>query len=100
MSEPEPHHDNEPNPLQGYFDWQVTTLMLAYDLHDPIDRAQEDEAVRRRQRVEREVRDLSLAQVPREYLEDNDREWTPDVMRAITRATLRRAGEIVNTERS
>ena len=30
MAEQEHNHD-EDNPLQGYFDWQVTTLMLAHE---------------------------------------------------------------------
>ena len=30
------HDHDEDNPLQGYFDWQVTTLMLAHDLSNPI----------------------------------------------------------------
>ena len=36
------HTNDDTNPLQGYYEWQITTLMLAYDLVEPVPR--EDEA--------------------------------------------------------
>ena len=90
------------NPLQGYYDWQITTLMLAYDLVDPIpasevDGDNEDAVHDRRERVEQEVRELSLQQVPPEYQTDETLDWPPTILANITRATFRRAVEIIQT---
>ncbi len=84
--------NHETNPLQGYFEWQVTTLMLAYDLVDPIH--DEEAANGRRRRIELEVGELSRAALPKELLEDEHAAWDPSIMPGITRATLRRAAEI------
>ena len=82
------------NPLQGYFDWQVTTLMLAYDLADPLP-GDDDEAHRqRRTRVEEEVRRFSLEAIPQRYKDDPELDWPPDVMMALTRATFARVRRI------
>ena len=88
-------HDDEQSPLQGYFDWQVTTLMLAYDLRNPIERGDAQGAMQRRGHVEREVSDLTLALIPDVYKNDASLEWPPSIMMAITRATLHKASEIV-----
>ena len=80
--------------MQGYYDWQVTTLMLAYDLNDPIDPADPDAGERRRQSVEQEVRTLTLAQVPDVYQKDPSLDWPPSLMMTITRATLQQAAHI------
>lgn len=86
------HAQHEDNPLQGYFEWQVTTLMLAYDLVDPIH--DEQAANRRRREIEMEVGELSRAALPRELLEDPQAQWDPSIMPRVTRATLKRAFEI------
>lgn len=88
----DPSADHSTNPLQGYFEWQVTTLMLAYDLSDPIH--DEEAANARRRRIELEVGELSRAVLPKELLEDEHAQWDPSIMPAITRATLKRAAEI------
>ncbi|MEM9881659.1 MAG: hypothetical protein AAF800_01930 [Planctomycetota bacterium] len=80
--------------MQGYFDWQVTTLMLAYDLQDPVDPADEGAGERRRRAVEEEVRAFSLAVVPDVYQNDPSLAWPADVMRDLTRATLGRAAQV------
>ncbi len=82
------------NPMQGYFDWQVNTLMLAYDLGSPVRGDDADGAERRRRSVENEVRTLTLAIVPDIYQEDPELAWPPEVMMDITRATLLRAAEV------
>ncbi|MEM7576682.1 MAG: hypothetical protein AAF328_04325 [Planctomycetota bacterium] len=82
------------NPLQGYFDWQVNTLMLAYDLAEPIAGQDEQTHQRRRADVEDEVRRLSLSVVPEVYRNDASLEWPPDVMMDITRVTLLRAAQV------
>ena len=90
---PDPHTQDD-NPLQGYFDWQVTTLLLAYDLVDPIPGDKPELAQDRRMKTEQEVRDLSLAVIPEQYLSNPELDWPPDVMMAITRATFNRVNEI------
>lgn len=80
--------------LQGYFDWQVTTLMLAYDLNDPVDGRDEHAGEQRRRSIEEEVRKMTLAVVPDLYLNDPSLDWPPDLMMAITRTTLKRAADI------
>jgi hypothetical protein len=79
----------------GYWEWQVSTLMLAYDAIEPIGRLDVEAQQQRQKDVEEEVRELSLAQIPPSYHEDETRELTPDVVIKLTRATLRRAVEIV-----
>ncbi|MEM8783761.1 MAG: hypothetical protein AAGE65_13025 [Planctomycetota bacterium] len=90
-----PDHSQEAdNPLQGYFDWQVNTLMLAYDLAEPITGPDESAHRTRRASVEDEVRRFSLAVVPEVYRNDPSLDWPPDVMMDITRATLLRAAQV------
>ena len=90
-----PDHSQEAdNPLQGYYDWQVNTLMLAYDLHTPMKHGDEEAHRRRRSSVEDEVRELTLAVVPDLYKNDPSLNWPPDVMMDITRATLLRAAHL------
>lgn len=87
-------HAHEENPLQGYFDWQVTTLMLAYDLHDPISRDDLEAAENRRKQIEHEVSRISLEALPLKYRENPNLDWPPVVMMALTRTTLAYAAGI------
>ncbi len=90
-----PDHSQEAdNPLQGYFDWQVNTLMLAYDLAEPIERGNEEAHRNRRADVEDEVRRFTLAVIPDVYRNDPSLPWPPSVMMDITRATLLRAAQV------
>lgn len=93
MSEHEPPND-EDNPLQGYFDWQVTTLMLAHDLTDPIPAGQDDAHHQRRHQVEGEVRTLTLGILPEQFKHDATLAWSPELMMSITRETLKTASRI------
>lgn len=93
----ESSHDHaEQSPLQSYYDWQVTTIMLARDLHDPIQPGDETAAIARRQEIEDEVRDLTLSIVPQQYKDDPSLDWPAELMREITQLTIRRAAQIVN----
>lgn len=95
-NDPQNQHDHDANPLQGYFDWQVTTLMLAHDLASPL--AEDEQAAEQRRReIELEVRDLTLAVVPEVYQNDPELAWPPDIMRHITRVTLQRAQQIAES---
>jgi hypothetical protein len=93
-NEHEAYDDQEDNPLQGYFDWQVTTLLLAYDLVHPIAGDDVQAIEQRRVETEQEVREFTLAVVPDEYLNDPSLDWPPQVMMAITRATFDRLNQI------
>ena len=84
----------EPNLLQGYFDWQVTTLMLARDLVDPIQSGNEQTAVARRAEIEQEVRSLVMDLLPPQYKANPELDWPPGMLKEFTKATLRRAIEL------
>ena len=79
----------------GYYDWQLSTLLLAYDAADPLPRSDTAGLQKRQQHCEREVRDIALAAIPPDYQRDPTREIPPQVAVQITRATLRRAAQIV-----
>lgn len=88
------HANDQDNPLQGYFEWQVTTLMLAHDLQSPIDPKDQDAIAARRGEVAEEVGQMVRDLLPKEYLEDQERDFPPELMMEITRATLQRAVSI------
>ena len=95
MADPQPEpHDEENSSLQGYFEWQVTTLMLAYDLSDPIDPGDEPRVEQRRDAVAEEVGQMVRDLLPQEYLDNPEKDFTPELMMRITRATLKRAVEV------
>jgi hypothetical protein len=77
-----------------YFEWQCATLMYARDVVAPLSRRDDDAIAARKQQVEREVYDLFVATVPVEIRNDPSRDFPPEVVMALTRATLRRASEI------
>jgi hypothetical protein len=85
---------SQDNPLQGYYEWQITTLLLAYDLAEPIPRGDEGTAETRREQVEGEVSELTLNVLPQRYKDNPELDWPAEVMMEITKATLRRATEI------
>lgn len=80
--------DETASALQGYFDWQVTTVMLALDLVEPLPGDDTQAHQDRRQRVEDQVRAFSLAAIPQQFQDDPELDWTPEVMMALTRATF------------
>lgn len=90
MADPQPHDEGESS-LQGYYEWQVTTLMLAYDLVDPIDPGDEQRVEQRRDAVAEEVGQLVRDLLPQEHLDDPEKDFPPELMMRITRATLQRA---------
>ena len=82
------------NPLQGYFDWQVNTIMLARDVTEPLRGGDEAAHRRRRTEVEEAVKQFTLAVVPEAYRNDPSLDWPPSVMIEITRATLYEAARL------
>ena len=78
----------------SYYDWQVSTLLLAYDAVDPISRDDVEALAKRQQEVEMELHKMAHEILPRDYLENPQRDFPPEVVIAMTRATLRRAAVI------
>jgi hypothetical protein len=76
------------------YDWQVSTLMLARDAAEPLDRDDSAALAEREQAVMLELRDLAQRVVPPEYWQEG-RELTPALAHDLTRAVLRRAVEII-----
>jgi hypothetical protein len=79
----------------SYYDWQVSTLMLAYDVAEPIARTDEERLAKRQQDVELELHHIAHAVLPQDYREHPERDFPPQVVMEMTRATLRRAAVIV-----
>jgi hypothetical protein len=79
----------------SYYDWQVSTLLLAYDAVEPLKRDDVEALAKRQQGVELELHDLAHAILPPDYLENPQRDFPPQVVVEMTKATLRRAATIV-----
>ena len=79
----------------SYYDWQVSTLLLAYDAVDPLRRDDTAGLTQRQQAVERELHDIAHAILPRDYLENPQTDFPPEIVVQMTRATLERAAVIV-----
>src|SRR4051812_10072536 len=75
----------------SYYDWQLSTLLLAYDAVEPLDRDDAAALTARQQKVEMELHDLAQAVLPADYLANPGRDFPPAVVIEMTRATLRRA---------
>ncbi|MEM6550882.1 MAG: hypothetical protein AAF750_01910 [Planctomycetota bacterium] len=89
--------DKEENPLQSYYEWQVTTVMLARDLVEPLpEGADEDAAMNRRMQVEREVSTMTMQLVPPELQKNPNLDWPAELMRAISAATIRYANHLLD----
>lgn len=79
----------------SYYDWQLSTLLLAYDAADPLPRSDSEGLARRQQHCEREVREIALSVIPPDFQRDPTRQIPPHVAVEITRATVRRAAQII-----
>jgi hypothetical protein len=80
----------------SYLDWQISTLMLAYDAVEPLPRQAVDRLTERQQGVEREVHALAMATIPKSYLDNPQDEFPPEIVVMLTRATLARAVAILD----
>lgn len=87
--------DAQSEGTHSYYDWQISTLMLAYDAVEPLPRDDNERIAKREEQVQREVRDLAMAVIPPDFQRDASREFPPEVIVQMTRATLKRASEIV-----
>jgi hypothetical protein len=79
----------------SYYDWQVSTLMLAYDVAEPIARDDDKKQNQRQQHVEKELQQMVHEVIPEEYRSNPEREFPPQVVMLLTKAVLQRAGRIV-----
>jgi hypothetical protein len=79
----------------SYYEWQVSTLMLAYDVVEPIPRSDDERIAKRQQAVENEVHEIAHRLIPAAYRENPQLEFPPAIVMLMTRATLKRANEIV-----
>jgi hypothetical protein len=79
----------------SYYEWQVSTLMLAYDVVEPIPRSDDERIAKRQQAVENEVHEIAHRLIPPAYRENPALEFPPAIVMLMTRATLKRANEIV-----
>jgi len=78
----------------SYYDWQVSTLLLAYDVVDPITRDDVEALAKRQQDVELELHQMVHAILPADYRDNPGRDFPPALVIELTRATLRRASAI------
>lgn len=87
--------DSNDDGTHSYFDWQVSTLMLAYDVVEPIPRDDVEAQQKRQQTAEEEVREVAFSVIPDDFKRNEAQEFPPELIMRITRATIKRAGEIV-----
>ena len=78
----------------SYYDWQVSTLLLAYDVVDPITREDVEALAKRQQDVELELHQMVHTILPEDYRSNPGRDFPPALVIELTRATLRRASAI------
>jgi hypothetical protein len=78
----------------SYFDWQVSTLMLAYDVVEPIARHDEKRLGEREQAVKHEIFAMAHAVIPQTYRDNPELDYPPAVIMLLTKATLSRAAAI------
>ena len=83
------------SPTHSYYDWQVSTLLLAYDAIDPLRRDDTAGLTQRQQAVEMELHQMAHAILPQDYLENPQTDFPPEIVMQMTRATLERAAIIV-----
>ena len=79
----------------SYFDWQVSTLMLAYDVAQPLTRDDEKAQAEREQAVQRELYGLVRAILPKNYLDNPQADFPPEIVVMLTRGTIARAAQIL-----
>ena len=85
---------DDANGTHSYYDWQVSTLMLAHDVRQPLSRDDVEGQQKRQQQVELEVRDVALSVIPPEYEREPGKEFPPRLVMEMTKATLARAAVV------
>jgi hypothetical protein len=82
----------------SYQEWQISTLMLAYDAARPVSRDDTETLNAREAHVRQELHELVMNALPDWYRQNPQQEFPAEVVQALTRATLRRALEIAEGE--
>lgn len=90
-----PYNTRMSEGTHSYYDWQVSTLLLAYDAAEPIHRDDLAKLQERQQKVERELHEMVHRVLPKEYLDNPQRDFPPDMVVRLTKATIARASEIL-----
>ena len=83
--------DNASNGTHSYLDWQISTLMLAHDVRQPLSRDDHDGQQKRQRQCESEARDIALSVIPPDFQNDPSKEFPPRLVMEMTKATLARA---------
>lgn len=83
-------------PTHSYYDWQMSTLLLAYDALEPLQRNDHAAQSERESLVDRELYELVHATLPQSYRDNPSAEFPPEVVVMLTRATLDRAHAIIH----
>jgi hypothetical protein len=83
----------------SYYDWQLSTLMLAYDVVEPISRHDVEALARRQQSCEEELHAIAHAVIPDDYRANPQRDFPPEIVQRMTVATITRAAVIVGLVR-
>jgi hypothetical protein len=83
----------------SYYDWQLSTLMLAYDVAEPIQRDDLARIEQRQRSVEMELHEMVHGVLPKEYLENPQRDFPPEMVTLLTKATIARAQEIISRKK-
>ncbi|HEY0008114.1 MAG TPA: hypothetical protein VGB55_05280 [Tepidisphaeraceae bacterium] len=79
----------------SYYEWQVSTLMLAYDVIEPISRHDEKRLAERNNAVEQEIHEMAHRVIPQAYRDNPQMEFPPAIIVLLTKATLARAARII-----
>lgn len=79
----------------SYYEWQLSTLMLAYDVVEPIARDDEQALAQRQNACQQELHELAMAVIPEDYRANPQMDFPPEVVVRLTVATLARASVII-----
>jgi len=79
----------------SYYDWQLATLMYAYDVAEPISGTDKELLAKRMQSCEFELYELAKAVIPEGYWQDQGLSLSSEVVMLLTQATIIRAAEIM-----
>ena len=83
--------DNASNGTHSYLDWQISTLMLAHDVQQPLSRDDHAAQEKRQRQCELEARDIALSVIPPDFQSDPSKDFPPRLVMEMTKATLARA---------
>jgi hypothetical protein len=93
--EPMSEHEHAPAGQHSYYDWQLATLMYAYDVAEPLPGSDQDALAKRMQSCEFELYELAKAVIPEGYWTNQGVNLSPEVVMRLTQATIIRAAQIM-----